>query len=71
MGAARHLILVRDFSQVNFCLVAAVVGVLILLLEFNAIKNTKLGPMTSVSGVVHSGVVLTAVLYLLVEITTR
>lgn len=36
--------------------------VVIGLLEFNALKG-KLGPLTSVRGVIHAGVGLTAVLY--------
>ncbi|EKD41692.1 MAG: hypothetical protein ACD_73C00575G0001, partial [uncultured bacterium] len=71
MGAARHLILDRDFSQVQFWAVSASIGLTLLLLEINALKGTKLGPLTTVRGVVHAGVLLTAVLYLLVEVTTR
>jgi len=70
MGAARHLILDRDFSQVSFGLVSAVIGGLILVLELNAIKG-KLGPMTTVRGVIHSGVGLSVVLYVLVEVLTK
>ena len=40
--------------------------VIILGLEFNAIKG-KQGPMTSVVGVIHMGVALTAVLVLIMQ----
>ncbi|MBX7147752.1 urate hydroxylase PuuD [bacterium] len=70
MGAARHLTLARDFAAVNFTIVIGVIGAVILLLEVNALKG-KLGPLTTVKGVVHCGVALAAVLYLLIEITTR
>jgi hypothetical protein len=40
---------------------------LIALLEFNGIKG-KTGPFTSVKGVIHMGVVLTVVLYVLAEL---
>jgi uncharacterized membrane protein len=40
---------------------------IILLLEINAIKG-KTGPMTSVGGVIHMGVLLTLVLYLAVDL---
>ena len=39
---------------------------IVALLEFNAIKG-KTGPITSVSGVIHYGVWLTAALVLIVE----
>ncbi len=71
MGAARHLMLNRDFGAVNYGLVFGVVGGIILLLEINALVNKKTGPLTTVKGVIHMGVILTAVLYLAVEFTTR
>ncbi|MDO8519802.1 MAG: urate hydroxylase PuuD [Deltaproteobacteria bacterium] len=70
MGAARHLILSRDFSQVNLLPLAAILGAIVLLLEINALKG-KLGPLTTVKGVIHMGVLLTAVFYFVVELTTR
>lgn len=70
MGAGRHLILSRDLSQVNLWYLAISVGLVILLLEINSLKG-KMGPMTTIRGVMTSGVLLTAVLYLLVEATTR
>lgn len=69
MGAARHLILNRDFSQVQYWAVALAFGAIILLLELNALKG-KTGPLTTVKGVIHSGVILTMVMYLLIEVTT-
>lgn len=71
MGAARHLMLQRDFSQVHFGIVAVAIGLVLLILEVNALAGKKLGPLTTVRGVIHSGVLLTAVMYLLVEVTTR
>ena len=66
MGACRHLSLniPEGFSP------AAVMGVttvLILALELNAIKG-KLGPLTTVKGVIHCGLGLLVVLYGLVEV---
>lgn len=66
MGACRHLSLniPENFSS------GAVMGVttlLILALELNAIKG-KLGPLTTVRGVIHCGLGLMVVLYALVEV---
>lgn len=69
MGAARHLILNRDFSQVQYWAVALAFGAIIFLLELNALKG-KTGPLTTVKGVIHSGIILTIVMYLLIEVTT-
>lgn len=65
MGAGRHLGLAipEGFSPVA---VISVVTAIILLLELNAIKG-KLGPLTTVKGVVHCGVALLVVLYGLIE----
>lgn len=70
MGAARHLMLSKDFSQVSYWCITLTMGAILLLIEINALKG-KPGPMTTVKGVIHCGVILTAVMYLLVEITTR
>lgn len=70
MGAARHLILGRDFAAVNYWIVGGVFGAVLLLLEVNALKG-KTGPLTTIKGVIHCGVLLTAALYVLVELTTR
>lgn len=66
MGASRHLTLniPENFSAGP---VMGVTTLLILALEFNAIKG-KLGPMTTVKGVVHCGVGLLVVLYALTEV---
>lgn len=65
MGAARHMPLTipDEFSPGA---VLAVVTLIILGLEFNAIKG-KLGPMTTVKGVIHCGVGLLVVLYGIIE----
>jgi len=66
MGASRHLGLniPENFSPAT---VLAVVTLIILGLEFNAIKG-KLGPMTTVKGVIHCGIGLLVVLYGLIEV---
>lgn len=65
MGACRHLSLEipDDFNPMT--LILTITG-LILLLELNAVKG-KLGPLTTVKGVIHMGVVLLVVLYGLIE----
>ncbi len=66
MGASRHLGLTipEGFSP---GMVLGVVTALILALELNAIKG-KLGPMTTVAGVIHCGLGLLVVLYGLIEV---
>ena len=66
MGACRHLSLniPEGFSAGP---VMGVTTVLILALEANAIKG-KLGPLTTVKGVIHCGLGLLVVLYALVEV---
>lgn len=65
MGASRHLSLTipEGFSPAA---VLGVVTLIILLLEVNAIKG-KLGPLTTVKGVIHCGLGLLVVLYGLIE----
>lgn len=65
MGASRHLGLniPEDF---NPSLVIGVTTFVILALEANAIKG-KMGPMTTVKGVIHCGLALLVVLYALIE----
>lgn len=65
MGASRHLPLnvPEEFSPGA---VLGVVTLIILLLQLNAIKG-KLGPLTTVRGVIHCGVGLLAVLYIAIE----
>lgn len=66
MGACRHLSLSipEGFSAGP---VMGVTTLLILALEYNALKG-KLGPLTTVKGVIHCGVALMVVLYALVEV---
>jgi uncharacterized membrane protein len=66
MGASRHLSLniPEDFNPMTLL---AVVTAIILGLEFNAIKG-KLGPLTTVRGVIHCGLGLMVALYVLVEV---
>jgi len=65
MGAASHLPINVDAANVStyFIALAVVLG----LLEFNAIKG-KLGPMTSVKGVIHMGLLLAVALYVMAEV---
>ncbi len=65
MGASRHLGLniPEAFSPMA---VLSTVTAVILLLQVNALKG-KLGPMTTVKGVIHCGVGLMVVLYTLIE----
>lgn len=69
MGAASHLPLPVTADS-KFGLVFGVVGVIWGLLEFNGIKG-KLGPLTTVKGVIGSGFLLTFVLYIAVEACLR
>jgi uncharacterized membrane protein len=66
MGAARHLDLhiPEGFNPMG---VLAVVTVVILALEANAIWG-KMGPMTTVKGVIHCGLGLLVALYTLIEV---
>jgi uncharacterized membrane protein len=67
MAAARHLPLAVT-PETNFVVVTAVVGAILTVLELNAIKG-KLGPLTTIRGVITAGFILTAVLYLAIEFT--
>lgn len=66
MGASRHLSLnvPDDFSP---GMVLGVLTLIILALEFNAIKG-KLGPLTTVRGVIHCGLGLMVALYAIIEV---
>ena len=66
MGAARHLGL-NIPENFNPAAVIGVVTLVILALEANAIKG-KMGPMTTVKGVIHCGLGLLVVLYALIEV---
>jgi len=69
MAAASHLPFAVNPSA-NLAVVAGVVCIIILALEFNALKG-KLGPLTSIRGVITSGFVFAAFLYTLVEVLTK
>ncbi len=64
MGAASHLPLAVT-PESNLSLVAIIVGLIWLAIEGNALKG-KLGPMTTVKGVITSGFVLTGILFVIV-----
>jgi uncharacterized membrane protein len=61
MGAASHLPMMIT-PETNFMAVSAVLLVLWLILEGNALKG-KLGPMQTVKGVITSGFILTGIIY--------
>lgn len=67
MASANHLTITTDETS-NFMLCGGIIGAIILLLELNALKG-KLGPLTTVKGVVHMAVILTIVLYSVIELT--
>ena len=69
MGAASHLPLGIG-PNANFMVLAIVMAVIIGAIELNALKG-KMGPMTTVKGVIHCGVGLTAVMYVLMEVLTK
>ena len=66
MGASRHLNLTIPEGFSPTVVITTITGV-ILLLELNAIKG-KLGPMTTVKGVIHCGLALLVFMYALIEI---
>lgn len=66
MGAASHLPLSIN-PEASFTVVTAVLGIVILAIEFNALKG-KTGPITTIKGVITSGFVLTAVFYGILEV---
>jgi len=66
MGAASHLPLQIGLAP-SYVGYTAAVAVILGLLELNAIKG-KTGPMTTVKGVIHMGVALAVILYLVAEI---
>jgi uncharacterized membrane protein len=69
MGAASHLP-INVNPNANFMLLSGVLGIIILGLEFNALRG-KQGPMTTINGVIGCGFALTAVLYAAVELLTK
>lgn len=68
MGAASHLPLASS-ADFNGKALAIALGVIIGLIEINGLKG-KTGPITTVKGVIISGVLLTAVLYGVIEALT-
>lgn len=66
MGASRHLGLSIP-ENFNPMAVISIITVIILGLELNALKG-KLGPMTTVKGVIHCGCALLVLLYAIIEI---
>lgn len=69
MGAASHLPFAVS-PEANFTVIFLVFAAIIGAIEYNAIKG-KQGPMTTVRGVITSGFVLTAVLYVVMEALVR
>jgi hypothetical protein len=69
MGAASHLPIMMS-ETAHLGVLAVVLLVIFGGLEFNALKG-KLGPLTSVKGVIHMGFVLALVVYALVELLTK
>jgi uncharacterized membrane protein len=65
MVAARNLNITTEETS-NYLGVAIVTGLIILAIELNALKG-KLGPIATVKGVVHMGVVLALVMYGIIE----
>jgi len=69
MGAARNLTIQADFSKVGVWF-GAILAIL-LLIEINALtadKGTTTKPIEKIKGVIISGLVLTAVFYVLLEV---
>lgn len=64
MGAASHLPI--EVTAMSFWPLILTWAVILGLIELNALKG-KTGPLTSVSGVIASGFVLTGILYFLME----
>ena len=65
MAAANHLTISVDTNS-SFTLAYVIMGALIGAIELNAIKG-KMGPMTTVKGVVHLGFAFAFALYLIIE----
>jgi uncharacterized membrane protein len=65
MGAASHMPLMMS-PYTNYTGMFASIGFILGLLEINALKG-KTGPMTTVKGVIHCGLALTVVLYLVIK----
>lgn len=71
MGAASHLP-AQVNPEYNGKILALVILVIVGLLELNAIKGkTDYIRITSIKGVVHMGILLTAILYVVIELLTK
>ena len=70
MGAASHLPM-QVSPTANLSVVAGVVLAIIGLLELNALKGKKLGPLEKVPGVIHMGFLLAIATYVIVEVLTK
>lgn len=69
MGAASHLP-VQISETASIGLVFGVMALIIGLLELNAIKG-KMGPMTTIKGVIHCGFALAVLMYAGIELFTK
>ena len=65
MVGARNLN-IQTTETSNFLALAGIFGVILIAIEFNALKG-KLGPIATVKGVVHMGVVLAFIMYAIAE----
>jgi len=65
MGAASHLP-ISVLPESNFMLYYLAMGVVWAALELNGLKG-KMGPMTTIKGVIHCGFALTVIMYVLME----
>jgi uncharacterized membrane protein len=71
MGAASHLTINLN-PEYNGKILALVLALIIGALEFNAIKGkTDTIKITSIKGVTHMGVLLTVILYVVIEVLTK
>lgn len=66
MGAASHLPIVFG-DEPGFTAYWVIFGLIWALLQLNAVKG-KMGPMTTVKGVIHCGFALAAAIYVLLEL---
>lgn len=69
MGASSHLPMAVGFDYSGW-LLAGVLALILGVIEFNAIRGKLVAPLKSVVAVIHSGLVLTLLLYAVVEILT-
>ena len=65
MGAASHLTFNVTATTNGWC-IAGVVLAILAAVEFNAVKG-KLGPLKTVGGVIHMGILFTVAMYVLLE----